>query len=138
VKRTPAPSDAFSDAFSRAEEMIMDYLITQLPAKDGEGFVLAFSHMASQNIMVDEDGKVTGIIEWDMITMPRCVGCSGYPSWITHDWFPSVYEWPRSEGESSPDELKRYREYYNRCVSSQPQRMEGWELTERSHMWEAI
>ena len=117
----------------------MDYLITQLPVNDDEGFVLTAPDFDSQNVMVDDDGRLMGIVDWDLAsTMLRCIGYCRYPAWITRDWDPVGYGWPGSEEENSPEELKRYREYYDGSLGSHHRRMKGWEFTERSHMWGAI
>jgi hypothetical protein len=54
--------------------------------------------------MVDDKGNLMGII--DLIqTLPRCVGYSRYPGWITRDWDPLMSE-----------ELERYRIYYCQAI----------------------
>ena len=40
-----------------------------------DGFVLSPPDFDSQNILVDDQGNVTGIIDWDLVqTLPSCVG----------------------------------------------------------------
>ncbi|KAF2627648.1 hypothetical protein BU25DRAFT_297100, partial [Macroventuria anomochaeta] len=42
-----------------------------------------------QNILVDDDGNVTGIIDWDKsYAAPRCIGASAVPIFLRSDWFP--------------------------------------------------
>ncbi|KAK3329701.1 hypothetical protein B0H66DRAFT_35093 [Apodospora peruviana] len=75
-----------------------------------EGFVLAVPDFDSQNIMTDDQGNLTGLIDRDFVqTMPRCLGYSRYPGWITRDWNPLMFGWPGSSRENSPEELERYR-----------------------------
>ncbi|KAK3994854.1 hypothetical protein QBC44DRAFT_235034, partial [Cladorrhinum sp. PSN332] len=95
-----------------------------------DGFVL---------VMVDDDGNLTGIIDWDLVqTVPRCVGYSRYPGWITREWDPLMYGWPKVTFENSPEELGRYREYYRNALGEALQRSGDWEFTGKSHIWEAI
>lgn len=77
----------------------------------GSGFVLALPDLDSQNIMVDEEGTVTGIVDWDLChTVPSFVGYARYPGWITRDWDLSMYGWPMNEFEDPPELLQQYRE----------------------------
>ncbi|KAL2012730.1 hypothetical protein VTN00DRAFT_255 [Thermoascus crustaceus] len=80
-----------------------------------ETFVLALPDFDSQNIMIDERGNLTGIIDWDNVqTAPRFLGHSSFPGWITRDWDPVIYYYPENkEREISPEELRRYRQRYN-------------------------
>ena len=59
---------------------------------DGPPFVLSFPDYGYQNILVDQEGNVTGLIDWDGLTIgPRQSGFARYPSWITRDWDPLYY-----------------------------------------------
>lgn len=107
--------------------------------KPSQGFVLSIPDFDSQNIMVDDEGNLTGIIDWDLVqTLPRCVGYSRYPGWITRDWDPLMYGWPKSGTENSPEELERYRIYYDQGMGEALQQSGDWEFTRKSHVWEAI
>jgi aminoglycoside phosphotransferase (APT) family kinase protein len=69
----------------------------------------------SQNIFVDDDGNVTGFIDWDSVkTQPRVLGYCRYPTFITRDWDPAMYAYgePDANRENSPEELSRYRQIY--------------------------
>lgn len=107
--------------------------------KPSQGFVLSIPDFDSQNIMVDHEGNLTGIIDWDLVqTLPRCVGYSRYPGWITRDWDPLMYGRPKSGTEDSPEELERYRRYYDQAMGEALQQTGDWEFTRKSHIWEAI
>ncbi|KAH7391149.1 hypothetical protein DE146DRAFT_634981 [Phaeosphaeria sp. MPI-PUGE-AT-0046c] len=42
-----------------------------------------------QNLLTDDEGNVTGIIDWyGSISPPRCVGHAALPSFLCHNWFP--------------------------------------------------
>lgn len=53
---------------------------------DGPPFVLSMPDYDSQNVYVDDEGNVTGLIDWDDIVVgPRQAGFSRYPLWIMRD-----------------------------------------------------
>jgi aminoglycoside phosphotransferase (APT) family kinase protein len=134
----PRPKDTL---WSRAEAKVMDVLKDCLASLDSpEGFVLCPPDFDSQNIMVDEHGHVTGIIDWDLAqTMPRRAGYARYLSWITRDWDPLMYGWPaRADSEDSPAALERYRAYYNAELGKALRWRQDWRFTEMSHVVEAV
>ncbi|KAF8968817.1 hypothetical protein BDZ97DRAFT_1798229 [Flammula alnicola] len=62
---------------------------------DGPPFVLSMPDFGYQNVFVDDNGNVTGLIDWDdIIVGPRQGGYARYPSWITRDWDPLMYGYP--------------------------------------------
>ncbi|KAI5865644.1 hypothetical protein GGS23DRAFT_560127 [Durotheca rogersii] len=124
-----------------AEYKLLDVIVPCLPVGSrDESFVLSAPDLDSQNVLVDEEGNVTGIIDWDHVqTMPRCVGYSGYPSWITRDWDPLMYGWPRmKDSENSPEELDRYREHFDREMGAALGWEGDWIYTKKSHIREAV
>ncbi|KAA8914283.1 kinase-like domain-containing protein [Sphaerosporella brunnea] len=120
--------------------LAIDSIPEHLTERD-DSFVLAHPTLDAPNILVDDNGKITGLIDWDSVqTMPRAYGFSSYPSWITRDWDPIMYENSDPELEDSPDTLSRYRQIYASAF-------EGLELppnnyipdeTRLSHIYEAI
>ena len=105
-----------------------------------ETFVLAHPDFNVQNILVNEDGTIAAIIDWDNVhTVPRCIGYSRYPSWLTRDWDPMMYGYgiPDSRPENSPDELEFYRQYYSAAIGAL--RPAGSiDFTTKSHLYEAV
>ncbi|PGH15954.1 hypothetical protein AJ79_02121 [Helicocarpus griseus UAMH5409] len=106
-----------------------------------ETFVLTLPDFGPQNIMIDNTGAVTGIIDWDnTTTVPRFLGFISYPSWIASDWDPARYTYPDdTKNENSPEELRGYRRFYHErlrkyCGSS----YEVSRLAPRAHIYEAI
>ncbi|KAK3935091.1 hypothetical protein QBC46DRAFT_58533 [Diplogelasinospora grovesii] len=129
------------DPWGVAEAKLMEVMMPHLPIHDpSEGFVLSIPDLDSQNVIVDEDGTVTGIIDLDHIqTVPRCVGYCRYPSWITRDWDPLMYGWPKlTDSENSPEELERYRKHYNREMGAALGGKGDWKYTQKSQIWEAV
>ena len=132
-----AARDTKSD-WGLAESKILDVVVPCLP-EGPTGFVLSVPDFDSQNILVDEGGALTGIIDWDLVqTMPRCVGYCRYPSWITRDWDPLMYGWPKRASENSPQELERYREIYNEKMGEALGGGGDWKYTKRSEVREAV
>jgi len=52
-----------------------------------ETFVLRHPDLDMQNILVDDDGNVTGIIDWEgCLAVPRSVGYASVPDFLRRDW----------------------------------------------------
>ena len=124
-----------------AAAKIIDAVAPNLPVRDAANdFVLSVPDFDSQNIVVDNEGNLTGIIDWDLAqTVPHCVGYCRYPGWITRDWDLLMYGWLKSDmSENSPVELEGYRKYYNEKLGEALLRTRDWEFTEKSHVREAV
>lgn len=62
----------------------------KLPTDQFETFVLRHNDLDLQNILADDDGNVTGILDWDgCITAPRCAGYASVPEFLRLDWQPN-------------------------------------------------
>ncbi|MCJ1239872.1 hypothetical protein MMC14_007870 [Varicellaria rhodocarpa] len=86
---------------------------TSSPYEEPETFVLDLPDFDSQNIMIDEQGNLTGLIDWDNAqTNPRCLGYCRYPAFITYNWDAFMYRCTCCEHRDSPEELARYRQIY--------------------------
>ena len=54
-----------------------------------ETFSIHHNDLDLQNILVDKDGNITGIIDWDNTFLaPRCIGAAAVPIFLRNDWFP--------------------------------------------------
>ena len=92
-------------------------------------FVLTHPDLDLQNILVADDGTITGLIDWDGVAaVPREVGCAQYPLWLMRDWVPSRYNYDTESGkllsdsgyqESSPAELASYRALYAQFMEAE-------------------
>lgn len=141
-----------------------------LPNKrfDGPPFVLSHPDFDSQNVMVDpQTFTITGFIDWDDVSVgPREGGYARYPSWITRDWDPVMYDWPPgsitheedsnhgqsmvgkpvpkddepmqngSSCEEAPEVLQAHRDLYYAIYADIDPT--GAEVTCRSHIFEAV
>lgn len=121
-----------------AAKLLEEEILPLIPCDSSE-FVLALPDFDSQNVMADEMGNITGIIDWDNVqTVPGFMGCLRYPGWITRDWDPLMYGWPQCPGENSPDELQKYRAYYLQEMKQALVCVDDFRLTEKSHIFEAF
>ncbi|KAJ4309668.1 hypothetical protein N0V94_008818 [Neodidymelliopsis sp. IMI 364377] len=58
-------------------------------SSEPESFTIHHNDLDLQNILVDEEGNVTGIIDWDKsFAAPRCMGAAAVPLFLRSDWFP--------------------------------------------------
>lgn len=56
-----------------------------------ETFVLRHDDLDFQNILCDEEGNVTGIIDWDKCrAAPRCIGFASLHAFLIEDWAPTL------------------------------------------------
>jgi hypothetical protein len=104
-----------------------------------ESFVFAHPDLDCQNVLVSEDGTLVALIDWDNVhTVPRCIGYSRYPSWITRDWDPMKYGYqvPGCRPENSPEELEYFRKTYAAHMSALLP--ESFDYSTKSHLFEAV
>ncbi|KAJ0123844.1 uncharacterized protein J7T55_012314 [Diaporthe amygdali] len=134
-----APTNEQSE-YAVGAAKVLEEMLPFLPQSTESTYVLALPDFDSQNIMADDQGNITGLIDWDNVqTVPGFMGCLRYPGWITRDWDPLMYAWPQ-DNENSPDELQKYRAYYLQEIKQalEPQGSEDYRLTEKSHIYEAF
>ncbi|KAL1734142.1 hypothetical protein EV714DRAFT_281264 [Schizophyllum commune] len=100
-----------SSSFSLLELLLGSLLEHQF---DGAPFHLSYPDFDSQNVFVDDKGEVAGFIDWDGVGVyPRQLGALTYPSWLTVDWDPVMYEMYKAQPNcDSEDELHRLRNVY--------------------------
>ncbi|KAI9809557.1 MAG: hypothetical protein M1827_006792 [Pycnora praestabilis] len=132
-------------SWRKAELAILHLAIDSIPAylSHTNCFVLGHPDYNYQNIFVDEEANITGIVDWDDVsTRPRALGFARYPSWITRDWDPSMYGYgiPGSREEDSPETLLKYRREYTRAFAKLQLPASQYSLndTKLSHLMEAI
>jgi hypothetical protein len=121
---TDAGDDTSEDAEDSAEASSEDDLESKDDleygaefAAEDEVFYICHGDQDSQNILVDESGNVTGIIDWDRVdTQVGIFGWARFPHFLCSDWYPD-YIWPDSDENSmSPQELEHYRDCYARYL----------------------
>ena len=123
----------------------LDMMIPYLPpsgkrSSTKETFVISLPDFDSQNIMIDEQGNLTGIIDWDHVqTVPRFLGYASFPGWITRDWDPLMYVYYHlPDRENSPEELKRYRRRYKAKMHEMLRGGGDARYTGKSHIFENV
>jgi hypothetical protein len=73
--------------------------------------------------MVNDNGEVTGFIDWDNAEItPLVTGTGRYPRWLMRDWQPSSYDGDEEEDQAddegttwrdeSSEQLSSYRQHY--------------------------
>ncbi|CAL1696811.1 unnamed protein product [Somion occarium] len=114
------------------------------PTLDGPPFVLSHPDFEYQNVMVDHEGTITALIDWDGVFVgPRQGGAASYPSWLTVDWDPLFYGWRADASEEenaefdSPSDLERYREMYLEAID-RASRGKLTPITRNSHIFESL
>ena len=89
-------------------------------------FVLAHADLDYQNILVNNDGSLAGIIDWDGVAaVPRYIGCQSFPKFLTQDYEPANYAYDVEAGKpiegylaDSPAGLACYRAMYAQFMES--------------------
>jgi hypothetical protein len=69
--------------------MIFLHPVFNSASPETETFTIHHDDLDLQNILVDEEGNVTGIIDWDKsFAAPRCIGAAAVPVFLRNDWYP--------------------------------------------------
>ena len=129
-----AKSDVYVKGCYKALRMFIDLAFAHSDAR-GRRFVLTHPDFDIQNVLVAEDGTLSGLIDWDGVaSVPREIGCAQYPLWLMRDWVPFYYEYDIQERrpeensgyeESSPAELASYRALYAHFMEKEIERQTG-------------
>ena len=103
--------------YVRADFELLRLVIESIPEslETNAAFALGHPDFNYQNIFIDDDCNITGIIDWDgASTHCRALRFARYPSWITRDWDPVRYGYGLEDGEKedSPEQLLSYRKEY--------------------------
>ena len=103
--------------WTKAELALLHQAIDSIPQSldISQTFSLGHPYFNYQNIFINDEGDITGLVEWDGVhTLPRALGFARYPSWIMRDWEPPEYGYNKSDsrGEDSPAQLISYRREY--------------------------
>ena len=138
----PATTDKFIGK-KRMMDIIIDAIdVAEKQADGAPEFVVTHADLDGQNVMISEDGSLTGLLDWDGIHVgPKSLGYAAYPSFITRDMSPSEYFW-WSDDEyqkaraGSPAELqdlrKAYRTYFEKHAGATAKD------TLNSHLYRAV
>ena len=105
--------------------LFIEWSVTTGNTKEKQ-FVLAHADLDYQNILVNTDGYLAGIVDWDGVAaVPRYIGCQSYPKFLTLDYDPANYAFDVEAGRpmegylaDSPAELACYRAMYAQSMES--------------------
>ncbi|KAF1914203.1 kinase-like domain-containing protein, partial [Ampelomyces quisqualis] len=101
-----------------------------------ESFTIRHDDLDFQNILCDENGNVTAIIDWDKCrTAPRCLGFASLPAFLTKDWAPGFNT---DDDIHMPWELNEYRNVYARAMLEATGPDGDGKYTIKSALYEAI
>ncbi|QDS70739.1 hypothetical protein FKW77_003315 [Venturia effusa] len=102
-----------------------------------ETFVLAPPDFNWQNVLIDENCNITGLLDWDRVaTVPRLLGFTKTPLWLNSDWLPG-HQWSGKEGETDHD-FERYRKAYASCMAEAMERTGDCIYTGKSHLFDSL
>jgi len=113
---------------------------TDLPVVRKKTFVLRHDDLNLQNILVDDDGNVTGLIDWDgCMSVPRCVGYSSLPTFLRGDW---LDDHTMAKSPYMTWSLDHYRSVYATAMTEACQTDNGSpsdaQYTKKSAMYQAL
>ncbi|KAH9863567.1 hypothetical protein J1614_009499 [Plenodomus biglobosus] len=130
--------EAKKDPITYGLRKVMDIVFSQAAFKpDGstEPFTLCHNDLDLQNIIVDDDGKVKGIIDWDdAFAAPQCVGAAALPLFLRKDWCPKY----RNCLTSSPYmawNSEHYRQIYGEFLYNFSEYKEDVQFTTKSAIY---
>ncbi|CDO78201.1 hypothetical protein BN946_scf184474.g1, partial [Trametes cinnabarina] len=85
---------------------------------DSAPFSFGHPDFDSQNVFVDDTGRLVGLIDWDGVSvLPRQLGALTYPNWLTVDWNPTMYDYYKEfPNYDTEEELHAYRQMYTKCI----------------------
>ena len=138
----------------RANIRLMCLAVNSIPGylMSDRRFVLSPCDFNYQNIMVDTENGccITGFIDWyNVATESATCGYARFPSFITRDWDPAMYNYDKeavAKGEESleesPEMLSKYRQHYAAVFEqlASTNSIDDYDprYTELSHIMEAL
>lgn len=84
-----------------------------------ETFTLHHADLDLQNILVDDTGNITGLIDWDRcLAVPCCIGAASAPLFLQKDWMPRFLNNLGTSPFMAFD-THRYRQIYAAALAEQ-------------------
>jgi hypothetical protein len=97
-----------------------------------ETFVLRHDDLDLQNILTDDSGNVTGILDWsDTAIVPRCIGPAALPTFLRRDW---LSDYSVERGPFMDMNFSSYRDTYASFMKEQASSSDA-RYTAKSHMY---
>ncbi|RAL11560.1 phosphotransferase family protein [Aspergillus homomorphus CBS 101889] len=143
LQRTSQWQDDIGDRGSR---VLLDLMIECLPlstkrrTEPRESFVLSIPDLSAKNVLIDDHGAVTGFVDWDDAhTMPRFLGYTCFPHWITPNLNMLRMGLPKDKDHEDPPELlMQYRRRYNRKMQALLRGVGDARFVNKSHIYSAV
>ncbi|MCJ1276028.1 hypothetical protein MMC21_003833 [Puttea exsequens] len=120
--------DVLDNGVSRLRRMLVEQGLKETTTGTATPFMLFHMDFNLQNIMVEDDGTLCGIIDWDRVSsVPQEIGCLSYPTWLLKDCDPEHYNYNPANGaplreddntDDSPAQLQSYRRIYATLIES--------------------
>ncbi|KAI4680357.1 uncharacterized protein J4E84_008005 [Alternaria hordeiaustralica] len=135
-------NDTWEEDDGREERGVRDILYfifyhqSVFRGQPGETFTLHHDDLDLQNILCDDEGNVTGIIDWDnAMAAPRCIGATAVPMFLRSDWFPE-YTFGLDKSPYMAWNHEHYREIYAAAIAEASD-AENAEFTLKSGLYQA-
>ena len=95
--------------------ILIEWAFNRTKNEGDRQFVLAHPDLDVQNILLNDDGSLSGVIDWDGVTaVPHAIGPLNYPLWLMQDWRISGADgW-----DFTLEQLSRYRQIYAQLVET--------------------
>ncbi|KAI4689071.1 hypothetical protein J4E81_007788 [Alternaria sp. BMP 2799] len=95
-----------------SQPVIRNSKASNAEASEEETFVLG-NDLYLHNILVDDDGNVTGILDWSVFASPRFVGYASLPIFLRRDWHTcfTLHDYP-----CMGYQLDHYRQIYTKAM----------------------
>ncbi|QDS70667.1 hypothetical protein FKW77_001156 [Venturia effusa] len=109
-------------------------------AKDSaETFSLSHKDLDFQNVLCDDDGNVTGIIDWEGVcSRPASLAWAALPLWLRQDWDnDNNWPWNSLDWTLPQNEMLHYRQQYSEKLNeleSRPESHQGPDHPAISHL----
>ncbi|KAF9520842.1 hypothetical protein BS47DRAFT_1481178 [Hydnum rufescens UP504] len=108
------------DELRRHVDGVLAGLLSETTTSNLFRCVLVHNDLNEMNILVDEDGNITGVIDWEYQTLQPAILAADYPPWLSYDDCsdPRFADHKQTFWLDSPEESERLRDLYTRIVKS--------------------
>ncbi|KAK8208169.1 kinase-like domain-containing protein [Phyllosticta capitalensis] len=137
------PQDEQSLHLLRGQREILELFVHCLPSsplhnnEEKERFVIAPPDFNWQNILVDEEGNVTGFLDWDSTrTVSSFLGWAALPIWLCTDFTEDVLS--NGSIDCSPAFISGYRQHYAQAIAKTTDGQGDSKYTQKSVLFRAL
>ncbi|KAG6816875.1 hypothetical protein H0H87_002196 [Tephrocybe sp. NHM501043] len=118
---------AYIDELGEHIHSLLDNLESKSTADSLLRCVLSHEDLNEQNILIDERGEITGVVDWEYQLVKPAFLAADYPPWLSYDacMDPRFADTYYTVWLESPQESKRLRDLYSQIVKARDQ--EYWD-----------